>query len=36
VTGRLRKFITPEFSVGGSYTNDDFADSFNIDVAWRF
>jgi hypothetical protein len=36
LTARARKFITPRFSVGGSYTDDDIADSFNIDVACRF
>lgn len=36
LTARMRKFITPRFSIGGSYTDDDVADSFNVDIAWRF
>lgn len=35
LTARMRKFITPRFSIGGSYTDDD-ADSFDVSVAWRF
>jgi hypothetical protein len=36
LTGRVRKFFTPRFSVGGSYTNDDYFDTVNVDVALRF
>jgi hypothetical protein len=36
LTGKVRKFFTPRFSLGGSYTSGDFVDSFNVDVAWRF
>jgi hypothetical protein len=36
VTGRVRKFFSPRFSLGGSYTTNDFSDSFSVDVAWRF
>lgn len=35
VTARLRKFITPRFAIGGSYTDDE-ANSFSVDIAWRF
>jgi Putative general bacterial porin len=36
LTGKMRKFFTPRFSLGGSYTSDEFVDSFTVDVAWRF
>jgi hypothetical protein len=36
MTGRVRKFFSPRFSLGGSYTTSDFSDSYNVDVAWRF
>ena len=35
-TARMRKFFSPRFSLGGSYTTNDFSDTFGIDVAWRF
>ncbi len=36
LTGKVRKFFTPRFSLGGSYTSAEFSDSFEVDIAWRF